>query len=136
MISDILVVQKTFFIRLNEHLKYKNNSNAALVFFSNNPIGYLCGYRRKGARMVSRSLILDAFLPDLVIFSPKVNSVNGSHKAIFGYFGITRTRSSGYPNFRVLLFFKQISDFSFENPNFQKPEKPDPNFSGNPNAHP
>ena len=33
MISDILVVQKTFFIRLNEHLKYKNNSNAALVFF-------------------------------------------------------------------------------------------------------
>ena len=30
MISDILVVQKTFFIRLNEHLKYKNNSNAAL----------------------------------------------------------------------------------------------------------
>ena len=30
MISDILVVQKTFFIRLNEHLKYKNNSNVAL----------------------------------------------------------------------------------------------------------
>ena len=30
MISDILVVQKTFCIRLNEHLKYKNNLNAAL----------------------------------------------------------------------------------------------------------
>ena len=30
MISDILVVQKTFFIRLNENLKYKNYSNAAL----------------------------------------------------------------------------------------------------------
>jgi len=30
MVSDVLVVQKTFFIRLNEHLKYKNNSNASL----------------------------------------------------------------------------------------------------------
>ena len=47
MISDILVVQKTFFIRLNEHLKYKNNSNAALVFFSNNFIEIMSKKKKK-----------------------------------------------------------------------------------------
>lgn len=47
MISDILVVQKTFFIRLNEHLKYKNNSNAALVFFSNNFIEIMSKKKEK-----------------------------------------------------------------------------------------
>jgi len=49
MISDILVVQKTFFIRLNEHLKYKNNSNAALVFFSNNFIEIMSKKKKKKA---------------------------------------------------------------------------------------
>ena len=84
--------------------------------------------------MVSRSLILDAFLSDLVSFPPKINPGNGSHEGIFGYFGITQTRSNGYPNCRV-LFFRQLTGSSFENMNFQKHEKPDLNFSDNPKAH-
>jgi hypothetical protein len=33
-------------------------------------------------------------------------------------------------------YFGETSGCSFQNPKFQKPEKPDPKFSGNPNAHP
>jgi len=45
------------------------------------------------------------------------------------------------PNFRVpemsgFYYSVQISGNNYQNPKFQKPEKPDPKFSGYPNAHP
>ena len=54
---------------------------------------------------------------------------------------VDRVNPNPNPNFRVPEFsgfeyFQRISGFSFQNPKFLKPEKPNPKFSGNPNAQP
>ena len=101
------------------------------VFFIN-PLGSLYGYRRKrknGVSMIDFGCLLIGFSE---FFPQNLTLEINWKKVIFGWFGITqtRTRNSGYPNCRVLLL---PINFGFQ---FSKPEKPDPNFSGNRNTHP
>jgi hypothetical protein len=52
-----------------------------------------------------------------------------------GSSGITRTRIL-VPEMSGFYYSVQILGNNYQNPKFQKLEKPDPKFSGYPNAHP